>query len=230
EPAGAAHYQRCLADHRPAIASVVPSLLETLLLGARRLACPPELRYFVTAAAPLAARTCAAVVAATGVRVVQGYGLTETTNFSTTLPVDLPDDVYRRVMIDAEIPTVGAALLGNEVAVLREDGSRAAPGERGELCMRGHNVMLAYHGNPEATREAFRAGWFHSQDLGHELVEPTTGSSLFVITGRQKNMAKVLGQAVSLDEMERVLIRLPGVADAACFTVPDQILGEAVIA
>jgi acyl-CoA synthetase (AMP-forming)/AMP-acid ligase II len=225
-----AQYLRALAEHRPAIASVVPSILEALLLARRGASLPPELRYFVSAAAPLSARTCAAVLDELGVRVLQGYGLTETTNFSTTMPDGLSDAAYRRLMIDAAIPSIGVALHGNEVAVLRPDGSRAPAGEIGEICMRGHNVMLGYVDNEEATREAFMHGWFHSQDLGFEILDEEPGRSFFVVTGRRKNMAKVMGIAVSLEEMERTLLRLPSVLDAACFSVPDRLLGESLVA
>ncbi len=223
-------YTRALAEHRPHIASVVPSILETLLLSWRDPALPRELAYFVTAAAPLAARTCAAVHTNLGVRVLQGYGLTETTNFSTTMPVGLPEDDYRRLMIDAEIPSIGIALHGNEVAVLRRDGSLAAPGEVGEICMRGHNVMLEYLDNEASTRAAFRDGWFHSQDLGYALPDERSGHTFFFITGRSKSMAKVMGVAVSLEEMERALLKLPAVSDAACFSLPDQLAGEVLVA
>jgi acyl-CoA synthetase (AMP-forming)/AMP-acid ligase II len=133
-------------------------------------------------------------------------------------------------MVDTEIPSIGVAVHGNDLAVLRADGTHAAPGEIGEICMRGHNVMLGYTGNEEATREAFRSGWFHSQDLGYQQLDRDTGRSFFVITGRTKNMAKVMGIAVSLEEMERTLLQLPAVTDVACFSVPDQLLGEAVVA
>src|SRR6185436_14333281 len=110
------------------------------------------------------ARTCGQVLDRLGVRVLQGYGLTETTNFSTTMPRGLSDARYRELMVDAAIPSIGVAVHGNEVAVLRPDGTRADPGEIGELCMRGHNVMLGYT-DPEATERVFEGGWFHSGDL-----------------------------------------------------------------
>src|SRR6185503_19028555 len=74
---------------RPRLASVVPSLLEVLLDTCGDRALPREFDYFVSAAAPLAARTARAVRNQFRTRVLQGYGLTETTNFSTTVPTDL---------------------------------------------------------------------------------------------------------------------------------------------
>ncbi|MEU6243465.1 class I adenylate-forming enzyme family protein [Streptomyces sp. NPDC047024] len=221
-------YPDLLMLHRPRVASVVPSILDALTAVWRRRALPTGFSHFVSAAAPLSAETARAVHTRIGARVLQGYGLTETTNFSTTTPRDISDAAYRRLLLDADIPTVGVAVSGNEVAVLGPDGRRVRPGEPGEICMRGHNVMSRYAGNDEATAEAFAGGWFHSQDLGHEVLDEETGRTYFVITGRSKNIAKVRGEAVSLEEMERALRRLPGVLDAACAAVPDPLLGEVV--
>jgi acyl-CoA synthetase (AMP-forming)/AMP-acid ligase II len=223
-----ARYRECAERFRPHIASVVPSILDQLVTGPR----PdfgPQFRYFVSAAAPLSARTAANVLDKLGARVIQGYGLTETTNFSTMMPADLTDEEYRALMIDNAVPSVGTALFGNEVAVLRSDGSAAEPGESGEVCMRGHNVMLGYLDNPSANAEAFAGGWFHSGDLGY-LTQDAGGRSFLVLTGRSKNIAKTLGFAVSLEEMERWLQSLPWVRDAACFAEPDRFRGEAVVA
>ncbi|MFI5819515.1 class I adenylate-forming enzyme family protein [Streptomyces rishiriensis] len=221
-------YPDLLTFHRPRVASVVPSILDALTAVWRRRPLPSGFSHFVTAAAPLSAATARAVHTRIGARVLQGYGLTETTNFSTTTPRDIDDASYRRLLLEADIPTVGVAVPGNEVAVLGPDGRRARPGEPGEICMRGHNVMSRYAGNDEATAEAFAGGWFHSQDLGHEVLDEETGRTYFVITGRSKNIAKVRGEAVSLEELERALLRLPGVLDAACAAVPDPLLGEVV--
>ncbi|GGZ70883.1 class I adenylate-forming enzyme family protein [Streptomyces echinoruber] len=221
-------YPKLLTTYRPRVASVVPSVLDALLGVWKRPHLPEQFRYFVSAAAPLSTETARAVHERFGVRVLQGYGLTETTNFSTTMPRDLDDATYRRLMLDTHIPSIGVAVDGNEVAVLLSDGSPARPGQTGEICMRGHNVMSRYAGNAEATAEAFRGGWFHSQDLGHLVRDEQTGRDFFVVTGRVKNIAKVRGETVSLEEMERVLRALPGVRDAACAAVPDPLLGETV--
>lgn len=218
-------YVRLLDEFRPRIASVVPSILEAVQQTWRRPMPPAGLEYFISAAAPLSARTAAAVTRRVGVPVMQGYGLTETTNFSTTMPVDLPAEAYRTLMIDTDIPSVGRAIHGNEVAVLAPDGSPVPAGEIGEVCMRGHNVMTGYAGSAQATAEAFQGGWFHSQDLGYEVQ-----GGFFVLTGRLKNIAKVGGEAVSLDELDRVLKALPEVTDAAAVALPHRFLGEEVVA
>ncbi|MEV0238065.1 class I adenylate-forming enzyme family protein [Nonomuraea sp. NPDC050786] len=223
-------YPMLLAAHRPTLASVVPSILEALIETWRAPHFPPEFRYFVTAAAPLAAATARLVHERFNVRILQGYGLTETTNFSTTMPPDLTEEAYRRLSLEPEIPSVGIPIPGNEVAILNMEGKRVEPGNVGEICMRGANVMSRYVNNEAATAEAFRGGWFHSQDLGFEMVEARTGRSFFFITGRIKNIAKVRGESVSLEEMEHALRAVPGIRDAACSARPEPLLGEVVVA
>ncbi|MGW1061781.1 class I adenylate-forming enzyme family protein [Micromonospora rubida] len=223
-------YPRLLERFRPRIASVVPSLLEALTHTWRSPRLPGDFGYFVSAAAPLTAQTAQEVSRRLGARVLQGYGLTETTNFSTTVPTDVSADTYRRLVLEADIPSIGAAMPGNEVAVLLEDGRVAEPGQVGELCMRGHNVMSRYAGNEAATAEAFRQGWFHSQDMGFAVRDPDDDRPYFVITGRSKNIAKVRGETVSLEEMERALRALPGVRDAACVCLPHRFLGDEIVA
>jgi acyl-CoA synthetase (AMP-forming)/AMP-acid ligase II len=225
EPVG---YPELVMRFRPRIASVVPTILEVLADTWRGTAPPRELEYFVSAAAPLTTRTARRVVDRLGVRVNQGYGLTETTNFSTTMPADLPAASYRKLALEGDIPSIGSALEGNEVAVLGAGGEPVAPGEMGEICMRGHNVMSRYAANPDATEEAFRGGWFHSGDMGFAVEE--AGRTFFVLTGRRKNIAKVRGESVSLDEMDRALRSAPQVVDAACVTVPHRLLGEEIVA
>jgi acyl-CoA synthetase (AMP-forming)/AMP-acid ligase II len=221
-------YLPLIERYRPRIASVVPSLLEALVAAHRGHELPDSFGYFVSAAAPLPATTARRVMQSLRRRIVQGYGLTETTNFSCTLPPDMSDVLYRRLVLDADIPSVGTAL-GNEVAILAPDGTRLPSNTHGEICMRGHNVMRGYAGNDEATAEAFRHGWFHSLDLGFELQDPDDGRSYFVITGRAKNMVKVRGETVSLDEIDAALRSMPGVIDAACVARPHQLYGEVIV-
>ncbi len=223
-------YLEVMDRYHVRLASVVPTLLEMLLDSSACRPVPATFEYFISAAAPLTVHTARAVGQRLQTRVLQGYGLTETTNFSTMTPCDVSAETYRRLVTDADIPTVGTAVYGNKVAVLRDNGSHAAPLEIGEVCMRGPSVMIGYAGNTEATDEAFRGGWFHSQDLGFERVDETSGRTFFVITGRIKNIAKIGGEAVSLDEMERTLCGMPQVRDAACVASPHRLLGDELVA
>ncbi|MER5521329.1 class I adenylate-forming enzyme family protein [Streptomyces sp. NPDC002763] len=222
-------YRSFLDAHRPHLASLVPPVLEMLLASGRDWRPPKNLRYFVSAAAPLSRSLLRRTVETFGVRVLQGYGLSETTNFSTTVPSDISDETYRAVALDAEIPSVGVALHGNEIEVFAPDGTVLGERCTGELRMRGHNVMAGYAGRPDLTAEAFTGGWFHSGDIGY-WATGSDGRRYFYLTGRDKNMAKVRGESVSLEEVERALVSLDGVTDAACLAVPHSAWGEQLVA
>ena len=221
-------YFAAAASHGATLASVVPSLL-TALADVDDVPELPRLEYFVSAAAPLGAGTARQVCERIGKRIVQGYGLSETTNFSTLMPRDLEPDEYRCVMLESSIPPVGVPVFGNEVAVLDPGGAPVADGKTGEICMRGHNVMAGYFDDPEATAQAFRGGWFHSGDIGR--FETYAGGRRFLcITGRAKNVVKVGGESVSLEEIERALETLPEVVEAGAVGLPHRLLGEEVAA
>jgi acyl-CoA synthetase (AMP-forming)/AMP-acid ligase II len=223
-------YPGLLELFRPRIASVVPSMLEAMLETRRYPRLAGDSFYFVSAAAPLAAATARGVQRDMGSRVLQGYGLSETTNFSAQMPPGISPATYHRLVTEPEIPSVGLPLACNEVAILRPDGSRADMAEPGEICMRGHNVMAGYAGNDDVTRHAFRYGWFHSQDIGFAVADPAFARPILFITGRMKNIAKIGGETVSLDEMERLLRELAPVRDAACVSLPDRFSGEKIMA
>lgn len=222
-------YPRIMERVKPRIASVVPSILEALASVWRGRELPDGFGYFVSAAAPLSSETVLAVDRAIGARIVQGYGLSETTNFSCTMPPMLCRAEYEALMIDSPIPSVGRAL-SNEITVLDGEGRACEEETIGEIAMRGPNVMAGYFGNQEATSEAFRHDWFRSGDLGYAIRHGGSGEQLFVLTGRLKNIAKVRGESVSLDEMDRVLRQLAGVVDAACVARPDKRSGDSIVA
>lgn len=222
-------YLQQLADAQASVASLVPSMLDALT-RTRNPPSLPRLEFFVTAAAPLARDTARATFDKLGKRIVQGYGLSETTNFSTLMPLDLSEAEYRELVLDADIPAVGTALFGNEVVVLDSEGRGVELGEIGEVCMRGHSVMLGYEGNPEATDEAFQGGWFHSGDLGRLNASSDPGRPVLTLTGRLKNIVKIGGVAVSLEELERAIGAVRGVVDVACEAEAHASLGERVVA
>lgn len=221
-------YAGLLKRYRPRIASVAPSLLEALASLWRSKPSVDGLDYFVSAAAPLSPLTARKVYEKMGARIVQSYGLTETTNFSCAMPTDLSDEEYRRLMLERDIPPVGGPV-SNEIAILDLDGRMCSLGEIGEVCMRGPNVMKGYLGNLVETEAAFAGEWFHSGDLGYQ-IETTSHGYLTVLTGRIKNIAKVRGETVSLEEVDRALALVPGVSDAATVALPSEMDGEQVCA
>ncbi len=164
-----------------------------------------------------------------GFRVLHGYGLSETTCYSCHLPLDLSWDEHRHWMYDFGYPSIGCAVLSNEMAIFSADGSgiELAPGERGEICIRGHNVMQYYFKRPEANAEAFKFGWFRSGDEGFYEVDDK-GRRFIFITGRIKELINRGGVKFSPFDIEEVLISYPGVKVGLAIGFKNHYMGEEV--
>merc|ERR1712172_225545 len=102
-----------------------------------------------------------------------------------------------------------------------ETGKLVGPGEQGELCVSGPQVMLGYYKNPSSTAETLIDGWLHTGDIA---VADESGQ--FVIVDRLKELIKVKGLQVSPSEVEDLIRRHPGVNDVAVVGVPDDRAGE----
>jgi acyl-CoA synthetase (AMP-forming)/AMP-acid ligase II len=103
------------------------------------------------------------------------------------------------------------------------DGSLVAPGELGEIVIRGPNVTVGYVNNPSANESAFAYGWFHTGDQG------TLDAEGYVrITGRLKEIINRGGEKISPREVDEVLMDHPAIAQVVCFAVPHDKLGEEV--
>ncbi|MEU4421514.1 long-chain fatty acid--CoA ligase [Actinoplanes sp. NPDC024001] len=150
-----------------------------------------------------------------GVPILEGYGMTETAATITFNPS--PDD--RRVY------SVGRPVWGVEVQIWDDDGHRLPPGRDriGEIVTRGYHTMHGYHGNPQATVEAFQGGWFHTGDLG--FIDPD--GYLFIVD-REKELIIRGGYNVYPREVEEALHQHPDVILAAVVGVPDERLGQEV--
>ncbi|MGC8667759.1 MAG: long-chain-fatty-acid--CoA ligase [Chthonomonadales bacterium] len=121
--------------------------------------------------------------------------------------------------------TIGLPIPGVEMRIFDDEDRELPPGQIGEIVVRGENVMLGYHNQPEATARALRNGWYHTGDLG---IMDEDG--YFTIVDRKKDMLIVGGINVYPREVEEVLFAHPAVADAAVIGAPDALRGETVIA
>lgn len=155
------------------------------------------------------------------VKIYAMYGLTECKRVSY-LP---PEEIDRR-------PTsVGKAIPNEEVYLVDERGERVGPGAVGELVVRGSNVMKGYWGMPEETDKVLRPGpWPWEKVLYSGDLFKTDEEGFLYFVGRKDDIIKSRGKKVSPAEVEEVLHRLPGVAEAAVVGVPDELLGSAVMA
>jgi acyl-CoA synthetase (AMP-forming)/AMP-acid ligase II len=214
------------------IVSLVPNLLR--LLATRpglRIEASRSLRYAVSAAAPLSVTISQQAWEQLGLRIVQGYGLSEVTNFSCLMPTQLAADEYARWMLAGRRTSVGPAIPGQMVEIQDSLGFAAA-GVEGEIVIRGPCLMSGYLHDPVATEEAFDEGWFHTGDLGYWLPDDR-GLKYIHVSGRIREIAKRSGVLVSLLELDDVLLSIPGVADAgsAAFvnTWVDEEIGALVV-
>jgi fatty-acyl-CoA synthase len=146
------------------------------------------------------------------------YGQTEASPGITSSRVD--DDLETRCT------TVGGALPETEVRIVSSEGETLPAGEQGELLARGYMVMKGYDGEPEATAEAVDAeGWLHTGDLA--VMRP---DGYFRITGRARDMIIRGGENVYPREIEEFLYTHSAIADAQVIGIPDERLGEIVVA
>jgi long-chain acyl-CoA synthetase len=146
-----------------------------------------------------------------GVKLLDGYGITET---STMVTMNWPTG--GRKMGSCGIPLPGLA-----VRVVDLEGRDVVAGMEGELIVRGPNVMLGYHGNPKATASALQDGWYRTGDLAN-----FDRDGFITITGRLKEMIIRGGQNISPAEVEQAVVAFPSVLDCAVVGVKHQFLGE----
>ena len=144
------------------------------------------------------------------------YGLTETVSGDTFLD---------RASIVSKLGSVGRPCLHLELDVWDEDGRSVAPGEKGEIVLRGPKVFPGYWRDPEATEKAFAGGWFHTGDIG---VRDEDGY-LFIVD-RLKDMIVSGGENIASSEVERVLYEHPAVLECAVVARPDERWGEVPVA
>jgi long-chain acyl-CoA synthetase len=166
---------------------------------------------------------------APNIRVLHGYGLSETTCYSCYLPLDLSDADHAHWLEDFGYPSIGCAISVNEMAIFDPAGAgeRLGPGERGEICIRGHNVMKYYYQRPDANRETFKFGWFRSGDEGFYEVDGQ-GREFIFITGRLKELINRGGVKFSPFDIEEVLLQLPGVKVGLAVAFENDYFGEEV--
>lgn len=150
-----------------------------------------------------------------GALVLDGYGLSETAGAAT----------FNRAVYPRKEMSVGRALPGGALAIFGDDRQRLAPGETGEVAIRGPYVMSGYWGRPEATEAVFEGEWFLTGDIGRM----DEDGDLWIVD-RMKDLVIRGGYNVYPREVEEVLYGHPDVLEAAVIGVPDERLGEEIAA
>jgi long-chain acyl-CoA synthetase len=190
-----------LLNH-PAIATTDLTTVRTISSGAAPM--PLEMINRMRALAPDAVIT-------------EGYGLTEVTMGATMGPV------HRSGV--RKVGTVGVPVFDTQVRILDPSGAEVPNGERGEVCIRGPQVMAGYHNRPDATAEVIKDGWLHTGDVG-----VLDEDGYLSIVDRMKDMLLYKGYNVYPRELEEILVAQPGVLAAAVVGKPDASVGELPVA
>ncbi len=172
-----------------------------------------SVEMILSGAAPLGRELQQAVEKRLDCRVTQGYGLTETGPVTNAVPLDW----------EPRSGSVGPLVPNTEAKIVDvESGKELGPNERGEICLRGPQIMKGYLNNSEATAHTIDSdGFLHTGDIGY-----IDEDGYFYIVDRLKELIKYKGFQVPPAELEALLLTHPGVADTAVIGVPDEAAGE----
>ena len=174
-----------------------------------------SLRVAVSGGAPIPAEVIDSFESRFSVPILEGYGLSESASTAT----------FNISVSERKVYSVGKPIWGTSLQIWDEGSRPLPPGSDhvGEVVLRGANIMIGYHNNPEATAKAFAGGWFHTGDLGY-----LDQDGFLFIVDRIKDLIIRGGYNVYPREVEEVLYAHPAVAEAAVIGVPDPKWGEEV--
>jgi long-chain acyl-CoA synthetase len=172
-----------------------------------------KLHFCMTGGAPMPGEVMSAVEKKFGVTVLEGYGLSETSPVASFTIQGKP----------RKAGSIGYPVWGVEMAIVDDEDNPLPDGERGEICIRGHNIMKGYLNRPEASKDALKGGWFHSGDVGYR-----DEDGCYWIVDRKKDMILRGGFNVYPREVEEVLYAHEAVAEAAVIGIPHESHGEEV--
>ncbi len=194
----------------------VPTMYSALLAVADDVpqSATDSLRVCVSGGASLPVQVINDFEKAFGSAILEGYGLSET---SPVASFNHPDR-------ERKPGSIGTPIEGVQMRIVDLNGNEVAPGEVGEIQIRGHNIMKGYWNLPAATAEAITPeGWFNSGDIGR-----VDDDGYFYIVDRKKELIIRGGFNVYPREIEEVLYEHPAVAEAAVVGMPDDSLGEEI--
>ncbi len=208
-------FLKAVQDYEVSLAHLVPPIVLALskhpVVDNYRL---PKLRTIFSGAAPLGEDLTKACMERLGCSVRQGYGMTETSPVTHSSPAPPHTIKFGSVGVPAPNTECKVADLGT--------GEALGPGQRGEVCVRGPQIMKGYLNNPDATAQTIDPeGWLHTGDIGY-----VDEDGHFFIVDRAKELIKYKGLQVAPAELEAVLVTHPCVADAAVIPCPDEEAGE----
>lgn len=151
-----------------------------------------------------------------GFKIIEGYGLSETSPISCITPANIKLN---------KAGSIGLEFYGTQAKIIRNNGSTADIDEVGELVVRGHNLMKGYYKDPSATEAAFINGWFRTGDMARMDID-----GYFYIVDRLKDVIIRAGMNIYPREIEEVLHHHPAIREVAVIGIPDETLSENVVA
>jgi acyl-CoA synthetase (AMP-forming)/AMP-acid ligase II len=211
-------FWRIARDYGATWYSAVPTIHQLLLARADRAARPAgaeRLRFIRSCSASLPPQVMHDLEAAFGAPVLEAYGMTEAAHQMASNP--LPPDARKP-------GSVGAGT-GVHISIMDDAGRHLPVGDRGEVVIKGPNVITGYESNPEANATSFVDGWFRTGDQG-----VLDADGYLTLVGRLKELINRGGEKISPREIDEVLLAHPAVAEAVCFGVPHPTWGEEVAA
>ncbi len=209
-----------VARYQPTWLNMVPTIIAYLLNGPQltpeQAAACRRVRFGRSASAPLPPEQHRAFEARFGISVIEAMGLTECASVAFSNPLDVAARRYG----SAGLP------LGVEARVVDRTGAILPAGERGEIELRGSNVMIGYYKSPEDTLATVRpGGWLATGDLGYR-----DADGYYFITGRLKELIIKGGENIAPREIDEALLAHPAVLEAAAVGVPDDAYGQEILA
>ena len=207
---------KSLAEDGITLSLLVPTIVHALINDPRWETADLSTLRMISVGSTVVPEQMVRAFGARGVPLVQVYGSTETAPIAAYMPVG---ETVRRPA------STGKTAMHCELRLVDEDGQDVAVGERGEILIRGPNVMNGYWNDPDATRAAFTDRWFHTEDIAHR-----DSDGFLYIDGRTKDMIISGGENIYPAVIENVLSQCGAVAEVAVVGRPDDYWGEVVVA
>ena len=223
------HFFERIATEQVRTVSVVPTLLQYLMhhwpdgLDISI----PHFKYIICSAGPLTVNTARNFTERFGIRIIHGYGLSETTCYSCFMPLHLDKEEHDSWLHDHGYPSIGIELPCNDMDIHDPTGRSLPEGERGEIVIRGPNIMQEYYRNEAANASTFEWGWFRSGDEGFWMGDGK-GNRYFFITGRLKELIIRGGVNYAPLEIDEVINRAPGVKAGIAVGFENDWYGEEI--
>jgi long-chain acyl-CoA synthetase len=225
----ASNYWKVAAEEGANCGSVVPTVLSFLTEAGvdAYTAAGKSIEFLICGAGPLTVQTVARFEEMFGVEVVHGYGLSETTVYTCYIPRGLPKAEHDKWLRAYGYPAIGIPISCNEMDIQDANGKSLPEGEKGEIVIRGQNVMKGYYKRPDANADSFTHGWFRSGDEGF-YKKDDKGNKYFFITGRLKELIIRGGVNYSPLEIDEVINRIPGVKAGMAVGFENNMYGEEI--